>query len=193
MIMARTYDMSKRSKQASETRQNIIDAAEKLLTEKSLTDINLNAIATEAGITVQTVLRHMGSREGCLEAVAENVGKRIEDQRGNPNPKDISSSISELIEHYEAEGKLVLNLLAQEHSGDTFAAENTQKGREFHRNWVRQCFDSYSNDLNQDLEDAFVAATDIYIWKLLRLDLQRSSESVKIIITKMVKSLLEAT
>lgn len=189
--MPRTYDMSTRSQKAAQTTENIIAATERLLTEKTLDKISLNAIAKEAGVTVQTVLRHMESRDGCLQAVVEKVSSQVEKQRGTSEPGNISDAIEKLIEHYEAEGKLVLNLLAQEHTGDSFASNLTNEGRAYHRKWVKRCFSPYLSENNSKIIDGLVAATDIYTWKLLRLDLGRSRNTTRKVITNMVKNMLQ--
>ena len=185
--------MTERSKLAAQTTGSIISATERLLTNRSLNDINLKAIAKEAGTTVQTVLRHMNSREGCIEAVAKVVTERVAKQRESSEYDTIEKKISGLIRHYESEGKLVLNLLAQEQKGDSFASDLTRQGRTFHRNWVKKSFKKYLPVKEKDTIDALVAVTDIYTWKLLRLDLGRNRNATKRIITNSVKKLMEAT
>jgi AcrR family transcriptional regulator len=189
--MSRTYDMSKRSRQAAQTTSRILEATEQLLTEHTLEEITLNNIAKEAGTTVQTVIRHMGSREGCLRAVAEQVAERVEEQRGQSQPGDIPTALTDLVDHYESEGRLILNLLAQEQAGDAYAQEMTEQGRAYHRNWVNRCLAADLTDPAQSTIDALVAATDIYIWKLLRLDLGRSREQVQQTMLTTVQQLLE--
>lgn len=191
--MTRTYDMSRRSQKAEQTSQNIVAATEWLLTEKSLEEITLNNIAQKAGVTVQTVLRHMESRDGCLHAVADRVSSRIDKQRGSTEPGNIPVIIESLIEHYEKEGKLVLNILAQEHKGDSFASSFTTEGRAYHRKWVERCFGPQLSEKGSEVIDGIVAVTDVYTWKLLRLDLGRSRDHTKKIILNMVKKILEVT
>ncbi|PWN07331.1 TetR/AcrR family transcriptional regulator [Rhodohalobacter mucosus] len=191
--MARTYDMSSRSQKAAETTQNIIEATERLITETSLQEISLRSIARESGVTVQTVLRHMKSRDGCLHAVAERVSSRVEMQRGVSEPGNITEAISKLVEHYEEEGKLVLNLLAQEHSGDSFASVLTNEGRAYHLKWVERCFGPHLSGKSSEIFDGIVVATDIYTWKLLRLDLGRSIGTTNKVIVGMVRRILGAS
>jgi len=191
--MTRTYDMSRRSQKAEQTSQNIIAATERLLTEKSLEEVSLNNIAQEADVTVQTVLRHMKSRDGCLLALVDRVSTRIEKQRGSTEPGNIPVTIESLIEHYEKEGKLILNILAQEHKGDSFASNFTNEGRAYHRKWVERCFGPHLSGKSSEVIDGIVAVTDIYIWKLLRLDLGRSRDKTKKIILNMVKKILEVS
>lgn len=191
--MPRTYDMSKRSQKAAQTTRNIIAVTERLLTEKSLEEINLKIIAQETDVTVQTVLRHMESRDGCLQAVAERVSSRVEKQRGSTEPGNIPNIIDTLIEHYEKEGRLVLNLLAQEYRGDTFASNFTNEGRAYHRKWVERSFSPHLSGKSSDVIDGLVAVTDVYTWKLVRLDLGRSRDKTKKVILNMVKKILEVS
>ncbi len=191
--MARKYEMTNRSKQTAETTATIIAATEVLLARQPIDQVSLNVIAKEAGTTVQTVLRHMGSREGCLQAVVEGVSARVKKQRSQSPTGNIKAAISDLIDHYEAEGRLILNFLAQERPDNAFVAELMQQGRDYHRDWVARCFGANVPKTDQATIDALVVATDIYAWKLLRLDWRRSRNVTRDIITNMVTKLLEVS
>lgn len=189
--MPRAYDNSKRARKAAETADRIADATEMLLASRALPDVTLQAIADEAGVTVQTVLRHMGSRGGCVEAVALRVAQRVDAQRGTPTPGDVDGAVGGLVEHYEAEGALILALLAQE-GIDLDAREMMDRGRAYHRDWVVRCFGSLADLSDEGRVDALVAATDLYVWKLLRLDLGRSAEATRAVVARLVRATLEA-
>lgn len=191
--MSRTYDMTRRSNAVAKTKAKIIAATEMLLTTGSLTDLTLQAIADNAGVTVQTVLRHMGSREGCLAAVAKVVSERVDAQRGRSEPGDVDAAISSVLDHYEAESGLVLNLIEQAGTGEAFAAQAVESGRRYHRNWVKRCFGPLVPALKPEITDALVAATDIYTWKLLRLDMGRSKKAASAVMNRLVRGLLEAS
>lgn len=188
--MPRTYDMTRRSRLAAETRERITDVTESLVATGPIGEVTLQAIADGAGVSMQTVLRHFGSRDGCIEAVGERVMERVEDQRGSVAPGDVEAAIAGLFEHYEAEGRLVLNLLAQE-SVDPAAGEHVQAGRAYHRAWVERCFGPCMASADRETVDALVAATDIYLWKLLRLDLGRSGKDTLAVIRRLVHAALE--
>jgi len=190
--MTRRYDNSRRAQQAAQTQEDILAATERLLARSLLDDITLEAIAREAGTTVQTVLRHMESRDGCFSAVAREVAARVREQRGNAAYDSIEAAIADLTDHYEAEGRLILNLLAQERDGNAFVAEMMRKGRAFHRRWVRRCFARDISRGDTAEIDALVVATDIYAWKLLRLDLGRSARATRRVMSDMVTRILEA-
>ena len=197
--MTRRYDMTLRAQLAADTAERIIDAAEGLLTDGPLPSVTLKAIAARADVTVQTVLRHMGSRDGCLEAVARRIAARVEDQRGRSQPGDVTTAITDLVDHYEAEGRMVLNLLAQEGSTEPLARRAAATGRAFHRAWVRRCFAPWLDEREAEAEeiaertDALVAATDLYVWKLLRLDLGRSREATEAVVDRLVRAVLEGS
>lgn len=191
--MPRAYDNSRRARRAAQTAERIGAVTEELLASGPVGGVTLQAIAEGAGVTVQTVLRHMGSRDGCFAAAAERVGSRIEAQRGHTEPGDVEAAITELMTHYEAEGRLILHLLAQEGSGEWVTDEGVAAGREFHRAWVERCFGPLLPKGDSEAIDALVAATDLYVWKLLRLDLGRSTEAAEAVITRLVRAVLEAT
>ena len=201
--MPRTYDMTNRARAAAETTDRIVDTTERLLATTSLAEVTLQAIADGAGVTVQTVLRHMGSRDGCFESVAERVGRRIDAHRASSPPGDVDAAIAGLVQHYEADGRLILNLLAQETGQDDLARHAAREGRAYHRAWVQRCFgplfpqaaaaDEPSTEPDPELVDALVAATDLYVWKLLRLDLKRSAAETRATLGRMVRALLEAS
>lgn len=110
--------MSRRGVAKESTTARILSAtegllAEGLLAEGSFASVSLQAIADRSGVTVQTVLRHMGSRDGCLSALRDRVRARIDAQRGHSPPGDVEAALAGLLNHYEHEGQLVHNLIAQ--------------------------------------------------------------------------------
>jgi hypothetical protein len=58
-------------------------------------------------------------------------------------------------------------MLSQE-DHDDIARKATDRGRAMHRSWVRDAFAPTTDD--EAVLDLLVVATDVYTWKLLRLD-----------------------
>ena len=176
VAVARSYDMTNRSLASAQTRDRIVSTTERLIGQRPIGDVTLQAIAEGAGVSVQTVLRHFGSRDGCLAALAERVRGRVAEQRGELPTGDVPTAITALVAHYEAEGPLILRLLGQE-TGDAWAAAFVGYGRDYHRDWVRRFLSCDPGDDGTTI-DALVAATDLSVWRLLRLDLGRTPAQV---------------
>lgn len=191
--MRRTYDNTRRAAAAAATTERIAAVTESLLVEGTVASVTLQAIADRSGVTVQTVLRHMGSREGCFAAVRERFLARVDAHRAHTPPGNIEAAIAGLLAHYEADGRLVLNLLAQVAS-EPLAQEAASAGRAYHRAWVERCFGPRLGVGDRELAiDTLFAATDLSVWKLLRLDLGRSPEATSAIVTRLVRAVLECS
>jgi AcrR family transcriptional regulator len=191
----RSYDMTVRGRQAALTTDRIVSATEALLRRLPVGEVTLEAVARDAGVSVQTVLRHLGSRQGCLDAAGARVMARVEAQRGSAgrghgDAGSVEDALAELVAHYEAEGRLVLHLLAQE-TVEPFARSAVETGRAYHRAWVLRGFGTRVDPGDADTVDALVAATDLYLWKLLRLDLGRSPGAVVRVMKRLVHGILE--
>jgi hypothetical protein len=82
-------------------------------------------------------------------------------------PGDAATAVRVVVDHYETRGRTALLMLAQE-DHDDFARTATSRGKAMHRDWVREAFAPATED--EALLDLLVVATDVYAWKLLRLD-----------------------
>lgn len=177
----RSYTMRARAEQAGRTRDRILDAVLALVEEVPIAACTLPAVAERADISVQTVLRAFGSREGLFEAAIERSVPVMLAERP-ADPIDRRRSIEALIDHYESHGDGVLLLLGQE-SWEPAAARATTVGKRLHREWVEAAFadilDNVAAPDRLEAIDLLVAATDVYAWKLWRRDAGRSrSETV---------------
>jgi AcrR family transcriptional regulator len=182
--------MTNRSRAMSVTTERIVASTEALLASRPIDEVTLQAISRDSGVAVQTVLRHMGSRDGCMRAVAERVEGRVRRHREASVPGDVPGAIAGLMAQFEADGRLMLSLLAQESTGG-FAAEAAERGRAYHRSWVDRCFGPLLVERTDDALDALVAATDVYVWKLLRLDLDRPVPRAEAVMTRLVRAVVE--
>ena len=167
MKTTRNYTMGARAQAVEDTRTRIQEALFALGTSRVLSDISLEDVAREAGVSVQTVLRHFGSRAGLIESNIDYAIARVAHERIAPEG-DVDAALAVLIDHYELRGDTVVLMLAQEHA-DEQVRRLTESGRRMHRDWVRTTFASVVAD-REDLLDLLVVATDVYTWKLLRRD-----------------------
>src|SRR5690348_6392232 len=70
----RQYRMRARARSTEATRETILDAVEVAFEELLFDEITLEAIAERSGVSVQTILRHFGSKEGLYAASMLHVG-----------------------------------------------------------------------------------------------------------------------
>jgi AcrR family transcriptional regulator len=168
----RPYQMRARAKAAAATGERILDAAEAVFDERPTDEFTLNEVAERAGVTVQTIIRRFGSRQGLIAATLVQVGVKMGRSRGTP-PKDPGMAIDGLVDHYDRFGNRILRLLAEEERNRTLRAM-TDVGRAFHRKWCEGVFAASLTGLRGVERERrlaqFVAVTDIYVWKLLRRD-----------------------
>jgi AcrR family transcriptional regulator len=171
----RQYRQSARAQAAEATANRIVDAFALQLRERWFDEIRLEDVARHAGVTVQTVIRRFGSKEGLLEATHERLGNEIR-QRRVVAPGDAKGAVASIVEDYETVGDLVVRSLAQE---DRYPAVKamTDIGRASHREWISRAFQPWLEPLSSEerrkAADALVVAGDVYVWKLIRRDMKR--------------------
>ncbi|MGW5669477.1 TetR/AcrR family transcriptional regulator [Micromonospora sp. NPDC003776] len=171
MKVTRTYTQSKRAEAAAATRRRILDATVALAERKATLEIVLADVAERAGVSVQTVLRHFGTRDALLEAALVHGAEQVAGERETP-VGDVDAAVRIIFDHYDRRGDAVIGFLGQERR-DGKINEMTTQGRALHREWVRQVFGPLLPDPPDDREatvDLLVVATDVYTWKLLVRD-----------------------
>jgi AcrR family transcriptional regulator len=180
----RAYRMRARAEAAQQTGERILDAAWAAFSKQSFDRITLQHIAAEAGVTVQTIIRRFGSKEGLFEATSRREGARIlaERQPSDPEEDGLEAAVQALVGHYERDGRTVLHFLRQEERLP-IVADIVARGRAEHRSWIEQhcasVLEGATGAERDRLLTAAIAATDLYVWKLLRLDLGRSRRHVE--------------
>jgi len=189
MKTTRSYTMGARADAVAETRRRIIEALFELGRERMFPEISLDDVAAAAGVSVQTILRHFHSRAGLTEATMDHAIATVTEERHAP-VGDIDAAVAVIVGHYEDRGQTALLMLAQEPS-DPQVAELTRRGRLMHRAWVTDVFAPFVGP-RDPLIDLLVVATDVYTWKLLRIDRRHSRAKTEQLIHRMVTSLLAA-
>ena len=138
MKTTRPYTMTARARSTEETRRRILTATIDLHLERPAAGIGLEDIAARADVSVQTILRHFGTRDGLVEAATAQAQEDVREERRTP-VGDVAAAVEVLMSHYEARGDSVLVLLAQEDT-EAFAREITSGGKQLHRAWVAETF-----------------------------------------------------
>jgi AcrR family transcriptional regulator len=169
----RSYRMTARAEAAAATGERILEAAEELFWSQPLDQIGLAEVAAGAGVSVQTVIRRYGSKEGVFEAAAQRSMGRVRDQRDQAPVGDVAGAVANLLDHYEDVGGRALRMLAEEDRSPAMA-RYTEEGRRMHRDWVRRTFaPQMAGRRGTERERRLaqlVAVCDVYTWKLLRRD-----------------------
>lgn len=190
----RRYRMRARAETTAATRRSIADAWLALFSELHYDEITLELVAARAGVTVQTVIRHFGSKDQLFATVSREIAAGEEARRAATPVGDIVEAIRALVGHYERIGEVILRLLAQE---DRLPAlrEVADGGRRIHHDWVDRAFaphlEALSAGEHRRRRGQLVALTDIYTWKLLRRDLRFGKRQTEAAITEMIGALLD--
>jgi AcrR family transcriptional regulator len=190
MKTTRPYSMTTRARAVEATRDRIVDACVTLHGERPVTEIGLDDIAARAEVSVQTVLRHFGSRAGLEEASLARAQQDVTDERRTP-VGDVPAAIRVIVDHYERRGDEALLMLAQE-SHQPLMRRITDTGKALHRAWVEEVFAPYLAEADdaEALTDLLVVATDVYTWKLLRRDRRLGRQRTERRMCHLVEALL---
>ena len=182
-----------RAEAAEETGRRIVGAFNGRLMGQWFDEITLDAVAADAGVTVQTVVRRFGGKEGLLGAGLKEIGREINAQRGVP-AGDVDRVVKKVIEDYERTGDAVLRLLALE-PRHSVLTRFLDFGRGEHRKWVGAAFEGelkgLANGERERVVDLLVVATDVYTWKLLRRDMKRGVGQTESAMKRLVQGVID--
>lgn len=189
----RPYQMSKRAESAAQTERSIFSVTVALWQERPLGDITLEDIAERAGVSTRTIIRRYGSKEGLFETCVKQNASDMDNNRDQATVGDIEDIIHCLLTDYEIHGDAMVRTLAAEEQLDV-AKRVLQSGRELHREWCKRMFapllpEPQAATYEQELI-AFIAATDLYLWKLLRRDLGHSFSDTRRTFMRLVNGLI---
>jgi len=186
----RQYHQRARALSAEATGRHIVQAFLDRLMQQWFDEITLDLVAQDAGVTVQTVVRRFGGKEGLLSSAVKTLGVQILARRASPCG-DLGRLVENLLRDYEETGDAVLRLLALEPRYRALK-EVLDFGGSEHRRWVSDAFADTLSELEpaprKRTLDALVVVTDVYTWKLLRRDMGRSIEATAAAIRGLLQS-----
>ncbi|HEY1003558.1 MAG TPA: helix-turn-helix domain-containing protein [Streptosporangiaceae bacterium] len=188
-LRRRPYRMRARAQAAEATAATIIAAARALFAERAYDQVSLPAIAERAGVTVQTVLRRFGSKDGLFAAAARERSDQIRaDREAAP-----AGDVSRLVAHYERWGDEQAHLLAQEARVPAIRAI-TDAGRRYHRDWITRAYGPRLKTLPTATRRRRLAQlaviTDLAVWRLLRRELGLGPDQTAAAISELVDACL---
>jgi AcrR family transcriptional regulator len=169
--------MAARAEAAEVTLKRVLGVAVRLFTDNPYDEVSLERVAAEAGVAKRTVLRRFGSKEA-LFVEAMNVARddMVAHRQAAPIG-DVAGAVANVVGQYEQWGANRLRMLEQE-DRIPLIGEFVQGGREWHWAWVERTFAPQLQGLRgperKRRHAALVVLTDVYTWRLLRLDLKLS-------------------
>ena len=190
----RPYRMVARAESAAATGARILDTAIEVFWDSPGGQVSLDEVARRAGVSVQTVIRRFGGRDGLFAAAAERELERVRRQRDTAPVGDVRGAVRVLVDHYEELGDRALRLLAEEERAP--AMRNVaQRGRAVHREWCARVFGpalegAVGAERRRRLAQ-LVAVCDVYTWKLLRRDAGLSRPQTELALVELLEPLLE--
>ena len=190
----RPYRMVARAADAAATGERILDAAVAAFWERPTDQVSLDEVARRAGVTVQTVIRRFGGRDGLLAAAVERESRHVETERNPAAVTGAAEAASQLATHYEAIGDRVLAMLAEEVRNPALH-DVAEAGRRFHRGWCETVFAATLAGLSGLARERrlaqFIAVCDVYTWKLLRRDAGLSRQETEFAMRELIHPLTE--
>lgn len=129
----RTYQQTARARSVARTRERILEAAAGLLRDEPPARVGLPAIATAAGATVPTVLRHFAGKDAVLAAALRRALASVIADRAAPSPGNALEAASILAAEYRLHEPW---LRAAEQFGG-IAVEDPGRA---HREWTARAF-----------------------------------------------------
>ena len=188
----RNYTQGARAEATEATGQRIVDAFLARLMTEWYDEITHARVAEDAGVTVQTIVRRFGGKEGLLADAVKILAAQINARRAMPSGS-IEDLVDNVVADYEKTGDAVIRLLALEPRHPALK-QFLDVGRSEHRRWVAAIFATQLKALDARARnralDALYLATDVYAWKLLRRDMGHGAASVARTMKKMVSAVL---
>ena len=183
--------MSARADAAAATGERLLAAAWKHFGTRAYEEVRLREIAADAGVTEQTLFARFHSKDELLTAAYRWWGMREMERRDAAPVDRLPDAVANLFDHYEAHGTAILRMLSQEDR--ILAIRNlTDRGRAYHRDWANRVFQPLLAGLPRASRErrltALVIATDVLVWKQLRLDMQLSRPQAEKIVLEMIES-----
>ena len=185
--------MELRATKAAQTEKRILEAAQALWVEIPYHEITLEKVAERACVTVRTILRKFESKEGLFIACIENEEAISILSRNEDPSKPISETLVSLLNEYEQMGDASIRTIMASDSVPV-AKIILEKARKVHKAWCETIFAAYLPAKKSAYYSvqllAFVAATEFYLWKLLRRDIGLSHKETLKVFENMIEGLI---
>lgn len=184
--------MTARAAATEATRAKILASTHALMLELSYEELTLRKVAAHSGVAFQTVLRHFGTKDGLITAVAESASAEEYELRV-ARPGDPADVASTLCNRYEAIADATTTWEALEDRVEA-VAEALRIAREGHQAWMATMFADalapLSNAERRRVLAQLYVATDINSWRLLRRRLGHSAADTTHVMTALIEGVI---
>jgi len=183
--------MTARADAAAATGERLLAAAWEHFGSRPYEEVRLQDIATDAGVTVQTLYQRIGSKDQLLTEAYKWWGQQESAARDAARVGDVPGAVRILFAHYEAHGPAILRMLSQE---DRVPAVRhlMDAGRDYHRRWAEGTFAPLLDGLRGKRREhrliGITAVTDVLVWKLLRVDMGVRRIEAEQIVADMIRA-----
>ena len=183
--------MTVRAEAVAETGERLLAAAWRHFATRPYEEVRLREVATEAGVTAQTLHARFGSKQALFVATYAWFAEQEISGRPPVPMGDVCQAISVLFDRYEANGQAILRMLSQEERIPT-VRQMTEAGRAYHRHWAETTFAWLLQDSQEGVRErrlaTVVVATDLLVWKILRQDMGLGREQAEGVMTDMIQA-----
>src|SRR3954466_5231826 len=172
----------------SDTERHILEATGEIIATEDFDSVSMRRVAAKANVSLSTVVRHFATKDALLAALVAHgdTDEARDELRTKMEQGDIAAAVRVVLDDYEESGMQLMHMLGQEHRFPALSAL-LDIGRRGHRRWVRWAFAPQladrSNGRQNRVEDLLVVATDVYTWKLLRIDRKLGVRATRAAIT----------
>ncbi|MHB8242099.1 MAG: TetR/AcrR family transcriptional regulator [Solirubrobacteraceae bacterium] len=189
--LKRPYRMTARAEAAAATAERLLAAAWRHFATHPYEDVLLREIASEAGVTAQTLHARFGSKDELLTAAYAWFGEQEIAQRPATPTGDVKAAVCLIFDRYEQHGQAILRMLSQEERIPAIH-QMTDLGRAYHRHWAETTFAPLLSGLRGARRArrlaAITVATDLLAWRLLRLDMKHPRAQAEQVVLEMVQA-----
>ncbi len=187
--------MTARAQATAATGERLLAAAWRHFATRPYEEVLLREIAAAAQVTPQTLHARYGSKEELFTAAYAWFGRREMAERPAIPTADVVVTITQLYDRYETHGSAILRMLSQEERIPT-VHQMTEAGRAYHHHWAQTTFAPLLRGLRGHARErrltAIVIATDLLVWKLLRLDMKLQRQQAERVVVEMIQGSSQA-
>jgi AcrR family transcriptional regulator len=200
----RPYKKVARAKAQERTRETLLQAAAEEVEKDRWAETSLESVAERAGVTKQTALRHFGSKQGLLDAVIGRTSSVVVKERAEAPTGDIIGAVANLVRHYERYGDIMTRMLPYRDAvvrvlgherRPSLVRRAVERGQEVHEDWVLRTFEPQLEVLDPPTRERrlaqLVAMCDVYVWKVLRRELNLEVPEVEAALAELIERLVE--